>query len=133
MSFYRDLETRSGKKSYAIKKLIPGLYKKQSHGTFAQGVIDLAMEAKYLSVLQHPHIINIRAIADIDDSSKDFFIVIDRLVMTLEHQINNWKNRLIGWQSFRGQRKNNKKELFCEQLMVAHDICSALAYLHSKK
>ena len=36
---------------YAIKKLSPKL-KLRSNGTFVSGVIDLAMEVKYLSVIQ---------------------------------------------------------------------------------
>lgn len=122
-----DLKTRHGKKMYAIKRLIPSEYNKH----VALGVIDLAMEAKYLIALQHPHIINIRAIADIDEHSEDFFIVIDRLERTLEEQILNWGRIKIGVQSFRA-RRNYQRKIFCEKLMVGHDICSALDYLHSK-
>ncbi len=117
---------------YAIKRLKPGLYFHQSNLHFAQGIIDLAMEAKYLSALQHPHIIGIRAIADSDDASEDFFIILDRLVITLEDQITTWQNSLDCRNAF-GRKKINSSELFCEKLVIGHDICSALAYLHSKK
>lgn len=43
---YRDKCAR-----YAVKKLSSHLYKKP-HGTFVSGIIDLAMEVKYLAVIQ---------------------------------------------------------------------------------
>ena len=42
---------RDGCKRYAIKKLSPQLVDRSS-GTFVSGVIDLAMEVKYLSIVQ---------------------------------------------------------------------------------
>lgn len=42
---------RDGCKRYAIKKLSPQLVQRSS-GTFVSGVIDLAMEVKYLSIVQ---------------------------------------------------------------------------------
>jgi hypothetical protein len=50
------------------------------------------MEVKFLAVLRHNHIIKMRALADVPYTSKDFFIVMDRLSETLDDRIEKvWK------------------------------------------
>lgn len=130
---YRDKCAR-----YAVKKLSSHLYKKP-HGTFVSGIIDLAMEVKYLAVIQHPHIIKMRAVSSSHPCSDSFFIVLDRLYETLTERLVAWKKsskRLRGFgvavrRLSGGSPKNEKDNLFAERLLVAHDICSALAFLHA--
>mmetsp|Transcript_1302 Transcript_1302/g.2374 ORF Transcript_1302/g.2374 Transcript_1302/m.2374 type:complete len:402 (+) Transcript_1302:115-1320(+) len=125
---------------YAIKKLSPNLSNRSS-GTFFSGVIDLAMELEYLSVIQHPHIIKMRAASSCHPCSDKFFIVLDRLYETLSERIPLWKKgdqRSSGFSGIvrriSGKNGFDKKEnIFAERIAVAHDICSALAYLHSNK
>lgn len=125
---------------YAIKNLSPNLSNRSS-GTFFSGVIDLAMELKYLSVIQHPHIIKMRAASSSHPCSEKFFIVLDRLYETLSERIPLWKKGVQRSSGFSGVVRrisgktgiNEKEHMFLERLAVAHDICSAIAYLHSNK
>jgi serine/threonine protein kinase len=121
-----------GKHRYAIKKLTPGLYSQGDLQHFVHGVIDLAMEAKYLSILRHPHIIKMRGMANVGYCHKDFFILLDRLNSTMSGQIKTWKKELPSG-AFVANKKQKKEELFCERLMVGYDMCSAIAYLHERK
>lgn len=119
---------REGEHRYAIKKLTPGLYDAGDPQHFVCGVIDLAMEVKFLSVLRHPHIIKMRAMADVNSCSKQFFILLDRLNITLTKQFTIWKKEAPT--GFGPGAKRKKEDFLCERLMVGHDICSALGHLH---
>ncbi len=122
---------REGKHRYALKKLTPGLLKKQDPQHFVCGVIDLAMEVKFLSVLRHPHIIKMRAIANVNSCSENFFVVLDRLNLTLGEQIKIWKKEVPN--GFLPSARQKREDLWHDRLVVGHDICSAFSYLHEKK
>lgn len=128
--FISERFIRQGKARYAIKKVTDGAYKKGDPHFFVSSTIDLAMEVKFLAVLRHNHIIKMRALADVPYTSKDFFIVMDRLSETLDDRIEKvWtkaaKKRLVP--------KEEKEELLCDRLAVAFDICSALDFMHQRK
>ena len=82
-----------------------------------------------------------RAISSAHPCSDQFFIVLDRLYETLTERLSTWKKsvkKLTGLTgSLRrlggGQGKGEKGNMLAERLVVAHDICSALAFLHSKR
>mmetsp|Transcript_24746 Transcript_24746/g.30442 ORF Transcript_24746/g.30442 Transcript_24746/m.30442 type:complete len:414 (-) Transcript_24746:106-1347(-) len=121
---------RDGKARYAIKKLTPGLYEAGDAHHFVAGVIDLAMEVKFLSVIQHPHIIKLRAIADVGYCDRDFFILMDRLNEILSDRVlKTWKKQMPS--GFGPSAKEKKEEFFYNRLQVGSDICDALLYLHN--
>lgn len=121
---------RNEKARYAIKKVSPGCFKKGDPQFFVSSTIDLAMEVKFLAVLRHNHIIKMRALAAVPYTSKDFFIVMDRLSETLDDRIDNtWKKQAAK----RMLKKENKSELLLERIVVGYDICSALNFLHKNK
>lgn len=135
---YRDNCAR-----YAIKKLAPTLFRKPA-GTFLSGVVDLAMEVKYLAVIQHPHIIKMRAVSSSHPCSDTYFIILDRLYETLTDRIATWKKSSKKLRGFgtavrrlsvggAGKLKNEKEAFLAERLLVAHDISSALSFLHGNK
>jgi len=121
---------REGDARYAIKILRKDLDRQDT----LKGIFDLALEAKFLAVIDHPHIIKIRAVALSEYLSKDFFVILDRLYNTLEKQIEIWserKKKMNGNVSrlldFKGKKK---KTLLVEKLNVAYDIVSAVSHLH---
>ena len=125
---------RDGTSNYVIKRVMPGLYKKSNYFHFTQGLIDLSMEAQILQRIQHPNIIKAVGLADVDNaSSTDFFIVLERLVLALEAQIEYWNQGISLDSLSRKVMRKSWEDIFCETLMVGHDICSALEYLHGKK
>ena len=104
-------------------------------------VTDIALEVKYLSVLDHPNIIKIRGMASSDPCAKDFLFLLDRLFETLNDRIMAWRNFLHklsgGFERFfhlkRGQKEREKHQHLADRLCVAEEICCALEYLHSKR
>jgi serine/threonine protein kinase len=106
----------------------------------AKGVTDLAIEAEFLQVLQHPHIITMRAAAQSDPRRIRYFVVLDRLSMTLERKFDLWR-RIVGentgyiWVPFYGYLCSKDIVLHAnwkDRLQSAADIASALEYLHRK-
>ena len=126
---------RDGQARYAIKRISKKLIR-EKESRFIAGVVDLAIEVKYLAVIQHPHIIKMRAMSTANYCSDAFFIVLDRLYDTLEDRMEKWKKagrRLSGLGGVRDLKGTKKEEQLAERLVVAYDLCSALAFLHSNK
>ena len=105
--FISDNIISDGKYRYAMKKIARGTFQKFGPLEFAVAVIDLATEAKLLSVIQHKHIIKMRAFSDVDYCSENFFIILDRLNMTLNEQVRIWKKDMPGGY---GANVNNMKK-----------------------
>ena len=84
-----------------------------------------------------------RAISSSHPCSDSFFIVLDRLYETLTERLSAWKKSSKTFRGFGktvrrlssggGKVKSDIADFLAERLMVAHDICSALSFLHSNK
>lgn len=102
-----------------------------------KGVVDLAIEAEFLQVLSHPHIISMRAAAQSDPRRSRYFVVLDRLSMTLDRKFNLWR-RIVDentgyWVPCYGYCCSKVIVLHAnwrDRLQSAADIASALEYLH---
>jgi len=126
---------------YAIKRLKSTL----KGGSVSRGTDDLAVEAKFLAAIEHPNIIKMRAVANVEPTDPGFYILLDRLFETLEERIyGEWTNvhKLFG--------KKVSKELCCccmsvkpinveirilwfERLIAAYDLSSAFRYIHKNR
>ena len=111
----------------------------------AKGVVDLVIEAKFLSELQHMHIITMEGMAmDTNDSSdmnlsKNNFVILEKLVQTLDIKMKLWDDLVLDAESwsifFFGYCCKNESilhSLWLERLIVMRDIASAMQYLHAK-
>ncbi len=109
----------SQKNRFVIKRLRPELQGEDR----IKGIKDLAIEANFLGSLSHENIVSLRGISDADpcDTNGIFFVVLEKLVCTLEQRINHWRRGL----------PMHLKELWLDRLNVAHGIASAILYLHS--
>lgn len=122
---------RNKESRYAIKTLIKDI---QDPTRFLGGVMDLATEVRFLSVIKHPNIIKMRAVASIDHYEAGFFVMLDRLYDTLADRLSAWKkkkNNMKGIYRVRDLKGDKKKQMMVDRLLVAHDIISAVKYLHS--
>mmetsp|Transcript_6193 Transcript_6193/g.10610 ORF Transcript_6193/g.10610 Transcript_6193/m.10610 type:complete len:238 (-) Transcript_6193:690-1403(-) len=81
---------RKGKDArYAIKTLSDDVLTDPER--FVAGIIDLAIESRFLAVIKHPNIIKMRATASSDPYKHGFFVVLDRLYDTLTMRFSVWK------------------------------------------
>lgn len=128
-SYISQHHIRNGQARYAVKKLKSDIYAQGDPQHFVSGVIDLAMEVQYLAVLQHPHIIKMRAIASTNHCASSFFIMMDKLYDTLDERITKWKKE-SGKMML---SKADKEELLVSRLTSAYDISSALSFMHEQR
>jgi serine/threonine protein kinase len=117
-----------GRRRYALKRIDRKLIMKKD-ATFVTGVIDLVMESKYLSAIQHKNIIDIHGASSSHPCSDSFFIILEKMHCTLNERMRFWK---------RNNRLNSSLDMgdhdegLLKRLKVAGDICSAVTYLHSR-
>jgi serine/threonine protein kinase len=121
---------------YVIKMLRTDLPEEEH----AKGVVDLAIEAEFLKTLHHPNLITMRAHANSDPHEARFFVVLEKLVITLERKMNFWRQEVsenVGyWTPCIGYyccaKRHVLHRLWMERLMVSRDISMAIRYLHSQ-
>ncbi|KAL7482553.1 hypothetical protein ACHAW6_008227 [Cyclotella cf. meneghiniana] len=128
----RHATTSKGKARYVVKIISPhivrGDFKK-----FLQAASDMATETYFFSVLNHRHILKMRAVGQGDMFSPSYFLVLDRLYGTLNDRIGGeWKHRRdrLELDFFVWGRGRKMKMLWEERLGVAKDLAGALSYLH---
>jgi len=122
---------RNGDARYAIKKLRRDLVGIER----TKGIIDLAIEARFLTTICHTNIIRARGLAVVEPVSEGFFIILDRLYDTLELRLKQWSleaGKLTGCCGF---FKNHDKidELWKMRFAAMYDMSSAMTFLHDKK
>jgi hypothetical protein len=132
-SFMETHCVRQGKDCrYAVKRLLES--NTNDTQTFINGVVDLALEARFLSVIRNPNIIKMRGMAMCSQFDLKFFVVLDRLYDIMSTRLVKWKKQLpkgMGKLMDRG----GKKELafWVERCTVCYDLACALKYLHYLK
>ena len=126
---------RQGKHArYAIKTLSDDCL--EDPDRFAGGIIDLAIESRFLAVVKHPHIIKMRGCSDGNAYDRGFFVVLDRLYVTLTMKIIGWKretDKTKGLGKILDMKGKKKHKVWLDRLVVVYDLSTALEYLHKKK
>lgn len=124
---------RKGEARYAVKMLGDEI-KKGKGLLYVRGTIDMALETRFLSALDHPNIIRMRAVAECSPYDDCYFIVLDRLRCTLTQRIIYWKRQHRHAKSLlsvlRGISRKKINECFLHQLLVSYSVCRAMSYLH---
>lgn len=153
---HKKLEHLLGR-DYCIKFLRPSVLSNRKK--FARGTADLCIEAHFLAVLSHPHILRLRGVTE---GFKLFnpgcpgtflrnlthyagregccFVLLDKLHTTLDEKLGGcWKHESdklhglmykVGWKDMRGSRR---RALKLELLTCAIQVAEALRYLHNHK
>lgn len=127
---------KSGDARYAVKFINPEIIANDKD--LHQAVIDTSNEARFLSAMEHPNIVKLRAISVGDDMfHENAFLVMDRLYDTLEARLLTWDTQMRRYEGLRGKvldRKAIKRAALWEERMVAaYDLASALHYMHSRR
>jgi hypothetical protein len=121
---------------YVLKTLRPDLPEDEHN----KGIIDLAVEAQFLTSLSHPHILSLRASSNSDPLEARYFVILDRLVSTLDHKVKIWRRDvgvnmgywLGGCIGYCCARVHVLHRIWIERFKVARDVASALEYLHGQ-
>ena len=124
-----------GEARYVIKIISPHIVE-SDFKKFLQAAMDMATETYFLSVLDHPHILKMRAVGPGDMFSPSYFLVLDRLFDTLsdridgtwKQQADNLENSLLVW-----NRARKSRSLWDERMGVMKDLAGAIAHLHKLK
>lgn len=129
------LRQPSGHARYAIKKLSPEVVQKRD--MLARGMMDMVIETRFLSDIEHPNIVKLRAIAATEQLySPNYFIVMDRLYDTLEKRIEKWSKMLARHNGILKRLSDPKglktNALYQERVKAAFDLAAALGYLHER-
>lgn len=138
--FYEEHATKNGKSKYVVKHLKPKIA--QDANKFCMAAADLCVEAQFLSSLSHKNILKIRGwsmggIEGYAGGNHDgYFLILDRLSETLGERIESWKNakvsRSIEYSFQQLSLENDETAQLLSRTKIAHQIASALEYLHEK-
>eukprot|EP00568_Trieres_chinensis_P019549 CAMPEP_0183326608 /NCGR_PEP_ID=MMETSP0160_2-20130417/82663_1 /TAXON_ID=2839 ORGANISM="Odontella Sinensis, Strain Grunow 1884" /NCGR_SAMPLE_ID=MMETSP0160_2 /ASSEMBLY_ACC=CAM_ASM_000250 /LENGTH=402 /DNA_ID=CAMNT_0025494631 /DNA_START=121 /DNA_END=1329 /DNA_ORIENTATION=- len=126
----------TGSNRYVVKMLRTDLPEDEH----TKGVVDLAVEARFLAMLSHPNIITMRATANSDPLESKFFVLLDKLATTLEYKMQSWRKEIGAAMGFWfgpciGHCCANKQilhKLWIDRLLVARDVSAAIRYLHDQ-
>lgn len=125
----------NGMPRFAVKMLRDDLIDEEH----SKGVIDLAVEARFLRRLSHPNIIAMRATANSDPLESRFFIVLEVLHSTLEERLPEWRRKInstrsmwCGPMGYCCVDKDAIQATWLERIGIARCIASALNYLHKE-
>jgi hypothetical protein len=129
---------RCGQYRYAIKQVRKGLREGDDK---IQAAIDMAMETKIISSIDHPNIVKVRAVMGTFGRPSDFGIIMDRLNETLRDKIEEWaveekkaKGNLMKRLSGRGSDDTERmNELLLVRKYALYDIARTLKFLHQKR
>lgn len=125
---------RQGKHArYAIKILSDECLEDPER--FVGGIIDLAVESRFLAVIKHPNIIKMRGCSDGNAYDPGFFVVLDRLYVTLTMKIVGWKketDKTKGLGKIMDMKGKKKHKVWFDRLVVVYDLSTALEYLHKQ-
>lgn len=134
----------SRKQDYCVKFLKPAIL--ADRRKFARGIADLAIEAHFLSVLNHPYLLKIRGVAEgvklfqpaqpnltnEPGIEGGFFLILDKLYDTLDNKINiEWKSSESKYGSFMKDFRGDKRRMLkLDRILVALHLAQAMEYLH---
>jgi len=109
----------NGSHPFVVKHLRPSLVEKQSD--FRHAATELLLEAYYLASFSHPNIISVQAVAAKGAKAYSegfydaFFIVMDRVEITLSDKMEQWKTLSVS---------------LSDRIEIIESLASAAAYLH---
>jgi serine/threonine protein kinase len=132
----------NGDARYVIKCLRSEVMLGGDPDRLLQGLVDLLTETQVLSTIEHPHIVKLRATSQQQQqrpfaqaAAGTYFIILERLYDTLEKRLGTWRSAEVADRLTKEKRTNTQQQQhsYGERLQVAHDLSSALDYLHKKR
>ena len=117
---------------YALKKIRTDLPDSME----ACGRIDLAVEAQFLTTLQHPNIVSFYGTGE-EPGKRNFFIIMELIDRTLGSELDTWRIHKERLNQRSGLSVRDKMgaltDFYNARIAIAYQLTSALTYLHHKK
>ena len=120
----RTSHAPQNRQRYFVLKCLKPVGQSSDARLYVQAVVDILMEARYLSILNHPHILQLRGMV-VDTRPES--LILEKLVEGLEERLHFWKKKNKSW------RRNGHfraRAHWDERVRVASHIASAVSYLH---
>lgn len=122
----------NGQSSYVLKHLRRDLHHRGAN-KFIHAAGDLVMEAKFLSYFDHENIIKLHAWSGPTttyhgESHDAFFLVLDRLDLTLSHKLLQWQMNPAASEEVYSPNLCD----YAEKINIASQIATGLEYLHKR-
>lgn len=127
--------TRKSRSKYVVKQLSPDLIHSDKI-TFLKGLVDLAMETRFLASLDHDHIIAARGVSSTGAFSDGYFIILEKINDTLSKRVKKWMDMDRQCKGITGVFTGSKKMLLrldTERLLASYDLARGMNYLHERK
>jgi serine/threonine protein kinase len=138
----KSLQNKETKSKFDENKMVVKVLQSkltQSPRMFAACAADLYKEGMIMATLNHRNIMNAQAWAPggvsayVSGRHDAFFLVLDRLDLTLTSQLSKWKKEARNINMSFTQRAARKEALLKERLDVVMQLSSAVKYMHSKR
>jgi serine/threonine protein kinase len=130
----RSKKSRKSRGRYVLKQVAPDL-KHSDKITYMKGTVDMAMEAQFLSALDHPNILRLTGVNAQGPYSDGYFLVLEKLNETLSRKIKTWMNmdrQCKGITGVFAGSKRKEEDLYRDRIEASYDIAAGAAYLHEK-
>jgi hypothetical protein len=104
---------------------------------YKRGAIDIALEAKLISYLDHENVIKLHAVKggcvgkSIGSKEEPFFLVLDYLTETLDKRIERWRRDENAISRIMAKMSGNDENLMHRVETAAIGIAKGMEYLHS--
>jgi len=125
----------SGRIRYVVKQLSPEL-KQNDKINFLKGVVDLAMETRFLASFDHPSIIKLEGVSSCDAFTDGYFIILEKVSETLAKRVKGWMDIDRQCKGITGVFTGSKKKvqrLQSDRITAAYDLAIGMNYLHQRK
>jgi hypothetical protein len=122
---------KQSKARYAVKQ-VKNL---KEEGKLLQAAVDLATEREFLASISHPNIIRLRGTVG-TPGHPGFMLLMDRLHVSMNKQLQQWKLDVRGTMGRLGMRVRHKERyisLLSERVVAAYDVARALNFIHGHK
>lgn len=130
----RRPSTTNNRTRYVVKQLSPEL-KHLDKINFLKGTVDLAMETRFLSLLDHENIICITGVSSNGAFSDGYFIVLEKLNETLGRRVKIWMDMDRQCKGITGVFTGSKKKaqrLQSERISAARSLVAGMDFLHQR-
>lgn len=130
----RRLSTNNNRARYVVKQLSSEL-KREDKINFLKGTVDLALETRFLALLDHENIVTLVGVSNKGAFSDAYFIILEKLNETLGRRVKVWMDMDRQCKGITGVFTGSKKKaqrLQTERISAALSLVAGMDFLHQR-